>query len=71
MVVVRSVPAGELVIASDGYPVIERSLARSEATLARLLAKDPWCVGELLGTKGVGPGQVSFDDRAYLRLVVD
>lgn len=70
MVVVRSVPVGELVIASDGYPVIEASLAESEATLARLLAIDPWCVEELRGTKGMAAGQVSFDDRAYLRLVV-
>lgn len=68
MVVVRSVPPGELVIASDGYPVIEETLAASEATLAGLLARDPQCVGELLGTKGVADGQVSFDDRAYLRL---
>jgi len=67
---VREVPAGELVIASDGYPVIEPSLAESEATLARLLERDPRCVGELLGTKGLGEGQVSFDDRAYLRLLV-
>jgi hypothetical protein len=72
LVVVRPIPAGagELVIASDGYPVIAGSLAESEATLARLLVLDPWCVRELAGTKGVLDGQVSFDDRAYLRLVV-
>jgi hypothetical protein len=70
LVVVREVPAGELVIATDGYPVIEPGLAGSEAVLARLLERDPWCVAELRGTKGVLDGQVSFDDRAYLRLVV-
>jgi hypothetical protein len=70
LVVVREVPEGELVIASDGYPVIEPSLAESEATLARRLEQDPWCVAELQGTKGVLDGQVSFDDRAYLRLLV-
>ena len=70
LVVVREVPPGELVIASDGYPVLEPSLAASEATLARLLERDPWCVDELRGTKGLAEGQVSFDDRAYLRLIV-
>jgi len=60
----------ELAIASDGYPVIGTTLAESESTLARLLDLDPWCVDELAGTKGVMAGQVSFDDRAYLRLLI-
>jgi hypothetical protein len=70
LVVVWPIPAGvaELVIASDGYPVVESTLAASEETLARLLARDPCCVRELAGTKGLRDGQVSFDDRAYLRL---
>jgi hypothetical protein len=58
----------ELVMASDGYPAICGTLAESESVLARLLTLDPWCVHELRGTKGVLPGQVSFDDRAYLRI---
>ncbi|WP_231954516.1 hypothetical protein [Actinoplanes derwentensis] len=67
---VRSVPEDvtELVMASDGYPVIGRTLAESESVLADLLERDPWCVRELAGTKGVLAGQTSFDDRAYLRL---
>ncbi|CCH17714.1 conserved hypothetical protein [Micromonospora lupini str. Lupac 08] len=70
LVVVHPVPEGidELVIASDGYPVIGETLAASESELALLLKKDPWCVAELAGTKAVLPGQVSFDDRAYLRI---
>jgi hypothetical protein len=72
LVVVHPVPGDvtELVIASDGYPEIAPSLAESEAALARLLAADPWCVAELAGTKGFLPGQVSFDDRAFLRVRV-
>jgi hypothetical protein len=70
MIVIHDVPPGELIIASDGYPVIEPTLAEAEATLARLLELDPRCVAELRGTKGLEAGQVSFDDRAYLRLVV-
>ncbi|MEU4161880.1 hypothetical protein [Actinoplanes sp. NPDC026670] len=70
LLVVHPVPDGvdELVIASDGYPMIGATLAESESVLARLLAEDPWCVAGLAGTKAVRPGQVSFDDRAYLRL---
>ncbi len=70
LVVVHRLPerVSELVMASDGYPVIAETLARSESELARLLGLDPWCVNELAGTKGVLDGQVSFDDRAYLRV---
>ena len=70
MVVVHPLPDGidEVVIASDGYPVIGETLAAAESALARLLEKDPWCVAELAGTKGLRPGQESFDDRAYLRI---
>ncbi|GAB3934819.1 hypothetical protein GCM10027614_08510 [Micromonospora vulcania] len=54
LVVVHPVPADvdELVIASDGYPVIGETLAESESKLALLLEKDPWCLAELAGTKG-------------------
>jgi hypothetical protein len=58
----------DLVLASDGYPEILPTLAETEARLAELLAEDPSCVGVLRGTKGVMAGQISFDDRAYLRL---
>lgn len=70
MVVVHPLPPGvdELIIASDGYPEIHPTLARSEARLAELLAEDPHCVGALMGTKGRAAGQLSYDDRAYLRL---
>ncbi|MCY1137174.1 hypothetical protein OWR29_04125 [Actinoplanes sp. Pm04-4] len=67
LVVVHPLPAavGGLVIASDGYPSIGETLAATESELAASLRTDPWC---LAGTKGVGPGQLSFDDRAYLRI---
>ena len=70
LVVVHDVPdeVDELVLASDGYPEIRPTLAETEARLVELLAEDPHCVGVLRGTKGVMAGQVSFDDRAYLRL---
>lgn len=70
LVVVHPVPPDvtELAIATDGYPLIAPTLAESEAILARHLETDPWCVHDPAGTKGVLDGQLSFDDRAYLRL---
>lgn len=72
LVAVHCVPDGvtDLVLASDGYPRCLPTLARSEDLLAELLAQDPLCIGVLEGTKGVLPGNYSFDDRAYLRLVI-
>lgn len=62
-------PAGtDVVIASDGYPRPEGTLAAAESELAASLANDPFRVGEDYGTKGVAPDAESFDDRAYVRL---
>jgi hypothetical protein len=72
LLIVHKVPddVSQIVIASDGYPRIQPTLLGSEQVLARLLAIDPLCIEELRGTKGVLPGARSFDDRAYLRLMV-
>lgn len=65
-----SVPPGkELVLASDGYPVVCESLAQAETYLARDLAHDPLRIVRHWETKGLLPGNESFDDRAYLRVV--
>ncbi|HWS34151.1 MAG TPA: hypothetical protein VN408_15585 [Actinoplanes sp.] len=73
MIVVREVPDGvtELVIASDGHPVIGGTPAESESAPAGAIRRDPWCVAELAGTKGVLDGQAGFDDRAHLHLRID
>ena len=60
----------EVVLCSDGYPVIEGTLAKSEMTLAALLKKDILCINELRGTKCVAYGNYSFDDRTYVRFTV-
>lgn len=71
LVVIHPVPgATELVIASDGYPAILPTLVASEEHLASLIAEDPLCIGPLRGTKGVAPGNSSFDDRTYVRLLL-
>jgi hypothetical protein len=59
-----------VVLASDGYPSILPTLAQSERKLANCLAEDPMCIGVLRTTKGIKPGNVSFDDRAYVRIAV-
>ena len=65
--------AHHVVLATDGYPfVLDRAqnsiltLPQAEAALHAALAEDPLCVGVLRGTKGLRPGRVSFDDRAWL-----
>jgi glycerophosphoryl diester phosphodiesterase len=64
------VPEGtrEIVMASDGYPALHPTLAETERTLAEMLAEDPLCIEFEPQTKGLRPGQVSFDDRSYVRL---
>lgn len=60
-----------IVLASDGYPVLYRTLEQSEDYLYAALKKDPLCFREFQNTKGVMEGNVSFDDRAYLRITTD
>jgi len=57
----------EIVLASDGYPVLHPALAQSEAALAKVLRDDPLLFRLHKSTKGMQAGQVSFDDRSYLR----
>jgi hypothetical protein len=72
LVAVYHIPLGvtELILASDGYPHVLPTLEASEQKLIQLLASDPLCIGPLRGTKAVTPGNISFDDRAYLRLAL-
>lgn len=60
----------EVVLASDGYPDVTSDLAHAEARLHLLLETDPLCMGELLGTKALAKGAVSFDDRTWIRLIL-
>ncbi|MFS0725688.1 hypothetical protein [Paenibacillus sp. 1P07SE] len=64
------VPAAtrELVLASDGYPLLRPTLAESEAELQRILETDPLCFREYKLAKGLQAGNESFDDRTYVRL---
>lgn len=59
--------AHEVVLASDGYPFLHSSLQESETALAQQLAEDAQNISTFIATKGLVEGNVSFDDRAYIR----
>jgi glycerophosphoryl diester phosphodiesterase len=66
--VVPVADAKEVVLASDGYPVLKRTLAESERELERIINNDPLCIDQYKATKGVMQGYKSFDDRTYIRI---
>lgn len=61
--------SSEIVLASDGYPSLEPTLAASEAALAEQIANDPQNIHSFIATKGIVEGNKSFDDRTYIRFV--
>lgn len=68
---VYKVNSGDMVeLASDGYTELLGSLSDSEKKLRELLKKDVLCIDELLSTKCVSIGNVSFDDRSYIRFLI-
>ena len=71
---VKVVPLGgcrEVVLATDGYPLLYPTLQESEEALAHLLKEDPLCYRSFKATKGLRRGQSSFDDRAYVRVEIE
>ncbi len=69
-IVVTPVPADcrEVVLATDGYPILRGDLQSSEDALKELLTEDPLLHRRYRSTKApVGPDG-SFDDRCYVRL---
>ncbi|MFD1037228.1 hypothetical protein ACFQ3N_02160 [Virgibacillus byunsanensis] len=66
------VPAGleYISLASDGYSKIYSTLEETEQELDRLLEVDPLCINENISTKGLVKGNVSFDDRTYVRIKI-
>ena len=63
------VSSSEIVLASDGYPFLEPTLAASEAALAEQIANDPQNIHSFIATKGIVEGNKSFDDRSYIRFI--
>lgn len=60
----------EIILASDGYPVVEETLSLTEETLQKILTMDAECCKVYLSTKGVNEGNKSFDDRTYIRFKI-
>ena len=66
--IISTASAHEIVLATDGYPFLLPTLEESEKALADLLATDPLCISRYQATKGVMQGNISFDDRSYIRI---
>lgn len=60
----------DIILASDGYPFLKPTLAESENALQRQLDNDPFNISTFKATKGLMAGNVSFDDRAFIRFVI-
>jgi glycerophosphoryl diester phosphodiesterase len=60
----------EIVLASDGYPVLCPTLAESEQQLQKQREEDPLNIGTFQATKAFHPDFNSFDDRSYIRLKI-
>ena len=60
-----------IILASDGYPQLFKTLKETEDYLFKCLEEDPLCINELCSTKGLVKGNISFDDRTYIRFIID
>jgi glycerophosphoryl diester phosphodiesterase len=60
----------EVMLASDGYPRVLDTLEKSETYLHKDLARDPLRIWRHPSTKGVRQGDLSYDDRAWLRFSI-
>jgi len=59
-----------LVLASDGYPLLSDSLKDTELQLKKLLRNDPLMCTIFKSVKGLKKGNISFDDRTYVKVWV-
>lgn len=59
-----------VVLATDGYPALHESLAVSERALQRIIERDPLLMRQYKSTKGVQAGNISYDDRAFVRFSI-
>lgn len=58
----------EIILASDGYPVLQSTLDQTEQELYEILQADPQLINKYKSTKGLIEGNLSFDDRTYIRM---
>lgn len=57
-----------IILSSDGYPKLYSTLDRTEKYLTNILNLDPLCYRIYKSTKGIELGNVSYDDRAYIKI---
>ena len=57
-----------IVLATDGYPVVKDNFKESEHILQKILTEDPLAFRSYKSTKGMEKGNISFDDRAYIKV---
>ena len=69
-IIIKEVKSNEIILASDGYPILFDSLAKSESALENILKEDPLLINKFCSTKGLYENQISYDDRTYLRIGV-
>lgn len=63
------VPEGsDLIMTSDGYPVIETTLQESENRLKQILDEDPLLIGKYPQPRAMKNDMDSFDDRSWLKI---
>ncbi|MBQ8209021.1 MAG: hypothetical protein IJZ35_00350 [Clostridia bacterium] len=68
---IEKVNIGDTVIlASDGYPYLDSTLEESEKELERTIKENPLCDDIFVSTKGILPGNKSFDDRTFIKFIV-
>jgi glycerophosphoryl diester phosphodiesterase len=71
-IVIKDVlPGSEVVLASDGYPVLYTTLEESEYHLREILRNDPLCYKEYKSTKGLSGENAYVDDRSYVRFYIN
>lgn len=57
----------EIILASDGYPMLFNTLSKTEERLKEIISEDPLCYKIYKSTKGIVKNNISFDDRTYIR----
>lgn len=58
-----------LILASDGYPKLYNTLDKTELYLHQQIELDKLCIDRLIGTKGIQFGNISYDDRAFIKII--
>lgn len=58
-----------VVLATDGYPKVCNDLQSSEFYLRDILQNDPLCMALYKSTKGMVKENLSYDDRAFIRII--